>query len=81
MKEFPVHTCTELCRAIQSRMCEEGQSDFRSLVGKIGWLVGHRRPDMVFVTSFSGGYETSCEDHAKIERGNNIDEGPSPGKH
>lgn len=27
---------------------EEGQTDFRGLVGKIGWLAGHSRPDVVF---------------------------------
>lgn len=27
---------------------EEGQSDFRSLLGRIGWLGNHSRPDLVF---------------------------------
>ena len=29
-------------------MDEDGQSDFRSLLGRIGWLGNHSRPDLVF---------------------------------
>ena len=71
--ELPDHICSESCDTEKNKddgglMCEEGQSDFRGVVGKIGWLADDSRPDVVFdhITPSAKVGQASIEDMKKL---------------